>query len=226
MSKKEKLYSDLKRQILTMELEPGLSLDETKLGEKYMLSRTPVRDILRQLAGEGFLKIEANRGSFVSPLTYKALKDFFLIAPPIYAVIANLAAKNRTAKQLKALKETQTNFRKAITDVKPEQMAYYNNQFHLIMGQMANNQYLWPSLQRLLIDHSRIGHTFYRPQNQHMSGNLKISSQHHDQFITALENQDSKAAEKLVYEHWELSRGNIELFVRPEPLDIKLNSNT
>ena len=100
MSKKETLYDDLKRQILTLELEPGISLDETRLGKKYTLSRTPVRDIFRRLAGEGFLNIEENRGAFVSPLTYKALRDFFLIAPPIYAVIAKLAAQNRTPKQL------------------------------------------------------------------------------------------------------------------------------
>ena len=225
MSKKEKLYTDLKRQILTMELEPGISLDETNLGEQYNLSRTPVRDVLRQLAGEGFLTIEANRGSFVSPLTYKALKDFFQIAPPIYAVIARLAAKNRTAKQLKTLKETQANFRKAINAAKPEKMAFYNNQFHLVMGEMADNQYLWPSLQRLLIDHGRIGHTFYRPQNQKMIDDLEASSRHHDQFIIALENHDSETAEKLVHEHWGLSRENIDMFARPEPLDIKLNSN-
>ncbi len=224
MSKKENLYNDLKRQILTMELDPGISLDETRLGKKYTLSRTPVRDIFRRLAGEGFLNIEENRGAFVSPLTYKALRDFFLIAPPIYAVIANLAAQNRTPVQLLELKDTQTRFQSAIASAKPDQMAYYNNRFHLIMGQMADNQYLWPSLQRLLIDHGRIGHTFYRPRNQDMKQNLDTACLHHDQFIAAIESHDVETAEKLVHEHWKLSRDNIDMFVRPDPLDIKLGS--
>jgi len=222
MSKKENLYNDLKRQILTMELEPGISLDETRLGKKYSLSRTPVRDVFRRLAGEGFLNIEENRGAFVSPLTYKALRDFFLIAPPIYAVIAKLATQNRTPDQLLELKDTQTRFRSAIVSSEPDQMAYCNNHFHLIMGQMADNQYLWPSLQRLLIDHGRIGHTFYRPRNQDMKESLDTACLHHDQFIAAIESHDAEAAEKLVHEHWELSRGNIDMFVRPDPLDIKL----
>ncbi len=222
MSKKENLYNDLKRQILTMDLEPGVSLDETRLGKKYALSRTPVRDIFRRLAGEGFLNIEENRGAFVSPLTYKALRDFFLIAPPIYAVIADLAAKNRTPEQLLALKDTQTRFRAAIASSEPDQMAYYNNHFHLIMGQMADNQYLWPSLQRLLIDHGRIGHTFYRPRNNDMKKKLEMACQHHNQFIEAIENHESNTAKELVYEHWELSRSNIDMFVRPDPLEIEL----
>ncbi len=223
MNKKETLYHDLKRQILTMELEPGISLDETRLGKKYTLSRTPVRDVFRRLAGEGFLNIEENRGAFVSPLTYKALRDFFLIAPPIYAVIAKLAAQNRTPEQLLALKETQANFRNAIASEEPSQMAYYNNRFHLIMGQMADNQYLWPSLQRLLIDHGRIGHTFYRPRDAGMKENLATACSHHDQFIEAIEAHDAQTVEKLVHKHWELSRGNIDMFVRPDPVDIRLS---
>ena len=223
MSKKENLYNDLKRQILTLELEPGISLDETRLGKKYNLSRTPVRDIFRRLDGEGFLNIEENRGAFVSPLTYKALRDFFLIAPPIYAVIAKLAAQNRTPKQLLKLKDTQTNFRNAIASEEPGQMAYYNNRFHLVIGEMADNQYLWPSLQRLLIDHGRIGHTFYRPRDAEMKENLATACLHHDQFIEAIEAHDTEAAEKLVHKHWELSRGNIEMFVSPDPIEIRLS---
>ena len=54
---KEKLYRDLKKQILTMELEPGQALDETTLSESYSISRTPLRDVFRQLAGEGYLTL-------------------------------------------------------------------------------------------------------------------------------------------------------------------------
>lgn len=42
---KGELYDDLKRQILTMELDPDEDLDEVSLSEKYGLSRTPVREI-------------------------------------------------------------------------------------------------------------------------------------------------------------------------------------
>lgn len=51
-SRKSSLYDDLKRQILTMELDPDADLDEVALSERYGLSRTPVREIFRRLAGK------------------------------------------------------------------------------------------------------------------------------------------------------------------------------
>jgi DNA-binding GntR family transcriptional regulator len=49
---KERLYADLRQRIMTLELEPGASLDETAPGAEYEISCTPLRDVLRQLAGE------------------------------------------------------------------------------------------------------------------------------------------------------------------------------
>ncbi|TIR55534.1 MAG: GntR family transcriptional regulator, partial [Mesorhizobium sp.] len=62
---KGSLYDDLKRRILTMELDPDEDLDEVALSERYGLSRTPVREIFRRLEGEGYIEIRANRGARV-----------------------------------------------------------------------------------------------------------------------------------------------------------------
>ncbi|MEZ5479707.1 MAG: GntR family transcriptional regulator [Thiolinea sp.] len=65
--KKNALYNDLKRQILTMELEPGSALDETRLSEEYEISRTPLREVFRRLAGEGIWKSSAIVGRRCRP---------------------------------------------------------------------------------------------------------------------------------------------------------------
>jgi DNA-binding GntR family transcriptional regulator len=57
----------------------------------------------------------------------------------------------------------------------------------------------------LLIDHCRIGHTFFRPQNDDMERRLQLAADHHDAFIAALEARDEQAVVDLVFEHWELS---------------------
>ena len=54
---KSTLADTLKRQILTLELEPDHDLDEVQLSEEYGISRTPVRDVLRRLAAEGYVEI-------------------------------------------------------------------------------------------------------------------------------------------------------------------------
>lgn len=49
---KYRLYEELKEQILTMDLQPDSQLDDLEICTQYGLSRTPVRDTLRRLAGE------------------------------------------------------------------------------------------------------------------------------------------------------------------------------
>ena len=60
---KAALHETLKRQVLTLELAPDQDLDETSLSEAYGISRTPVRDVLRQLAAEGYVDIPENRSA-------------------------------------------------------------------------------------------------------------------------------------------------------------------
>ncbi|UCH41503.1 MAG: GntR family transcriptional regulator, partial [Gammaproteobacteria bacterium] len=89
---KQSIYNDLKKRILTLELEPGEALDEASLSEHYRISRTPLREILRGLAGEGCVEIINNRGAYVSSMSHKVLRDFFVTAPMIYSAIGRLAA--------------------------------------------------------------------------------------------------------------------------------------
>jgi DNA-binding GntR family transcriptional regulator len=217
-SGKNSLYDDLKRQILTMELDPDEGLDEASLSERYGLSRTPVREIFRRLAGEGYVDIRENRGARVIPMNHSTLRNFFLVAPMVYAAIGRLAVQNFKPKQLVDLSETQERFRTASQSADPLTMVLENNRFHEIMGEMSGNVYLQPSLGRLLIDHARIGHTFFRPRNENMNTRLKLAVEHHDGFIAAITAHDEDAVVDLVFEHWELSRENMEMFIAPEGL--------
>jgi DNA-binding GntR family transcriptional regulator len=217
-SAKNSLYDDLKRQILTVELEPDEDLDEVILSERYGLSRTPVREIFRRLAGEGYVDIRENRGTRVVPMNHSTLRDFFLVAPMIYAAIGRLAVQNFKPRQLSELKDTQERFRAASEAKDALSMVLENNRFHEIMGEMSGNVYLQPSLNRLLIDHARIGHTFFRPRTDVMTKRLKLAVKHHDGFIASIAARNEEAVVDLVFQHWELSRENIEMFIAPEGL--------
>nr|WP_204338841.1 GntR family transcriptional regulator [Rhizobium leguminosarum] len=215
-SGKNDLYDDLKRQILTMELDPDQDLDEVGLSERYGLSRTPVREIFRRLEGEGYIDIRANRGARVIPMNHQTLRHFFLVAPMIYAAIGRLAVQNFKPKQLGDLTDTQERFRTASVSGDALAMVLENNRFHEIIGEMSANAYLQPSLGRLLIDHARIGHTFFRPRNDDMRQRLQLAVDHHDGFISAIGAHDEEAVVDLVFEHWELSRENMEMFIAPQ----------
>ncbi len=223
-SKKSELYEHLKSSILTLSLSPGADLDEASLSNDFSLSRTPLREVFRQLAGEGFLELRENRGARVSGMSYTTLRDFFLAAPMVYGAILQLAAANARPDQAEALKAAQEVFRSALRSGSGADRAMANNRFHEITGDMADNVYLLPSFKRLLIDHARIGMTFYRPQDQAMAANLSEASTQHDAIIAAIEAGDEAAAAQLATDHWNLSRDQIELFVTPTGLDVPLGS--
>lgn len=219
-SAKARLSEDLRRQVLTLELEPGAPLDETRLSTQYGLSRTPLREVFRQLAGEGYLEIRDNRGTIVSPMDHRALRDFFQTAPMIYAAVGRLAARNATPEGVAALAEVQAGFREAVARGDAEGMVIRNDRFHRRIGELAANRYLAPSLDRLLIDHARIGQTFWRARDPGMRARVAAAADQHDRFIELIRAGEEEAVVALTLEHWALSRDHMEMFVRPEPLPI------
>lgn len=223
-SRKSDLYEHLKTSILTFRRLPGENLDEAQLSKTFGLSRTPLREVFRQLAGDGFVDIQANRGARVSEMSYTTLRDFFLAAPMIYGAILRLAASNASLTQIEVLKSSQLAFKKSLRSGSSADRALGNNRFHEITGVMAGNVYLLPSFNRLLIDHARISMTFYKPQNAAMTSNVALASEQHDQIIAAIEGRDENRAAQLANDHWKLSRDQIELFVMPEGLTAPLGT--
>lgn len=220
--KKSELYDALKQSILTLELHPGADIDEAALSERFGMSRTPLREVLRELAGEGYLSLRRNRGARVREMTHTSLREFFLAAPMVYGAIMQLAAQNAQPEQISDLKAVQMKFRQALTQGSAKDRALMNNRFHEITGEMAHNAYLVPSFNRLLVDHARIGMTFYRPNNPDMAASLSVAADQHDAIIDSIEAGDEAAAAQLATDHWNLSRGQFEQFVMPTGLDIPL----
>lgn len=221
---KADLHAHLKRAILTMEMRPGDDIDEAALTQAFGLSRTPFREVLREMAGAGYLDIRAGRGARVAEMSHTTLRDFFLAAPMIYGAILRLAAGNATPDQIARLEQAQGDFRKTLRSGTAAQRALANNRFHEITGEMAGNSYLLAAFHRLLIDHARIGMTFYRPQNNDMAENLTTAADQHDAIIAAIEARRPDEAARLAEAHWQLSRDQIESFVMPAPLDASLGT--
>ena len=225
-NKKQRCRADLINRILTLEIKPGSMLDETLLSEKYDLSRTPLREVIQRLAGEGYLTLEENRGAKVSSMDLASMRQFFQSAPMVYSAIARLAAENARPDQIETLKSVQLDFRRNGEAGESEAMAIQNHAFHRIIGEMAANPYLAPSLNRLLIDHTRMSQKFYKPGNSREHELVWLACQQHDEMIEAIENGEPSAAVQLTLDHWALSRDQIEKFVRPDPLPMELGMET
>ena len=148
--------SELRTRILTMAIAPGAALDESALSEEFGVSRTPLREVLQRLAGEGYVTLAENRGAKVASMDLSTMRTFFQTAPLVYSSVARLAVENWTPGQLDDLREAQDRFKSAVAASRPHDMSLANHDFHRLIGEMAMNDYLAPSLNRLLIDHTRL----------------------------------------------------------------------
>ena len=72
---REQVYDQLKRRILTGKIKPGTRMMEIDLAEDLGVSRTPVREAIRELGKEGLVTIEPRRGAFASEISVKDMID-------------------------------------------------------------------------------------------------------------------------------------------------------
>ncbi|QIE46077.1 GntR family transcriptional regulator [Pseudohalocynthiibacter aestuariivivens] len=223
--KKTACLDDLRMRILMQQIAPGADLDEAALCDAYGMSRTPMREVFQRLSGEGYLRTEPNRGPKVASMDLGVMRMFFQTAPLVYANIARLAAENRRTEQIAPLRSTQDAFRAATVAGDASQAALLNHRFHEEVGEMAHNPYLMPALRRMLIDHTRLSQTFYRPKSADEKRRVQTACVHHDQMIAAIEAQEPDRAVALTLEHWDLSRDRLEQFVTPDPLPLALTPN-
>lgn len=224
--RKGSLAISLRRRILTMQIAPGAILDEHVLAEEFGLSRPPVRELLRQMAGEGYVELEANRPARVASMGYQSLRDFFLVAPMVYVATTRLAAERRSSGEVDALKAIQEQFRAAIVQEDVEARVFFNDRFHHKIGEMAHNVYLMPSLRRCQIDHARIAKIFYDHQTANtpgMAADRDEAARQHDDIIQALEHRDANGAERLVRAHLDLSRRNMSMYAAPEGMNLRFD---
>jgi DNA-binding GntR family transcriptional regulator len=220
--RKGALEQALRHRILSMELAPGASLDEVALAEEFGLSRPPVRELMRQMAAEGYIELEANRAARVASMSHDSLRNYFLAAPLIYAATTQLAAAHATQPEIDNLKRIQERFRAAVEGSDIDERVLQNDRFHFAIGKMAHNPYLLPSLNRLLIDHARLGKTFYQPHNERMDADLAEAVQQHEDIIDAIQRRDPDAAGEIVRAHVYLARRNLAAYVAPEGVNVPM----
>lgn len=115
MSEKEKrdkyslrgrVYEQIREDILSGRYTQDTELKEATIGQELGVSRTPVREALRQLELEGLVNVIPNRGAFVNLITTKDVQDIYVIRPMLEGLCARWATEHITKEQLDDLEET------------------------------------------------------------------------------------------------------------------------
>ena len=79
VSLRGRVFSQLENEILNGKYQPGDSLIETKLSDELGVSRTPIREAIRQLELEGLVQAIPNKGAVVKGISPKDIEDIYTI---------------------------------------------------------------------------------------------------------------------------------------------------
>ena len=117
-----------------------------------------------------------------------------------------------------SLKFAQGALTEALAQDDAARAALADHAFHRQIGEAAGNPYLAQALDRMLVDHTRLGQGLYRPASKKERKILKKALQHHETLIAAIEAQDAEAAITAALDHWALSQDDISRAITPEPV--------
>lgn len=155
----ETLREAIEEEVATGKLLPGTHLDEIELAERFGVSRTPIREALSLLAGEGLIEIRPRRGAVVASVSPQRLLEMFEVMAELEAMCARLAARRAREVDLQRLEQAHQECRDAAGKRDPDAYFYANEHFHLALYNASQNAFLGEqahALQRRLRPYRRL----------------------------------------------------------------------
>ncbi len=99
----EILTDKLRAAIIFGDIAPSSRVVEDEIAATYQVSRSPVREAIRRLAGDGLILREERRGATVAPISRRDMDEVYLCRIPLEGLVAAQAAAGRSLAQLDAL---------------------------------------------------------------------------------------------------------------------------
>ena len=194
----DRAYDRIRDMILRGELRPGMQIREEQLAETCGVSRTPVRDALRRLESELFIRRNESQRSFVAEWSLDDLEDAF----EMRAMLEGLAAQRASARikpvQLEQLKAHNRHIREAVSSAHPDVAGFleHNREFHAIILDAAGSPRL-ASLLGLLIEQPVV----WRTAQNYDRENLQRSYREHEELLAAFARGDGTWATAIMTAH-------------------------
>ena len=148
------VYEGLREDILSLRLRPGTLLDETELAGRFKVSRSPVREALIRLSGEGLVQTLRNRSSIVAPFDVTTIHSHLNAMYLMYGLTARLAALNRSQTQLEGLRAMLDAHRAAMARDDSAKLIANNRDFHVAIAEAGASE---------LVIHARTKAHGYKP---------------------------------------------------------------
>ena len=191
-----RVFHKIREDILSGEYHQNEELKEASIGNELGVSRTPVREALRQLELEGLVNIIPNKGAYVNGISAKDIQDIYVIRSYLEGLCARWACEYITKPQLEELDEiiylSEFHAKKGHHD----QLLELDNRFHEVLYEASNSK---------ILDHvlSDFHHYIQRVRKVTLSSMARVndSNAEHRAIVEVLKEKDGERAEVLAHEH-------------------------
>ena len=212
LTRAEELRLQLADEIVRGVLAPGSGLDETDIARRFNVSRTPVREALRQLVASGLVESRAHRGAVVAQPSIERLTGMFEAMAELEALCAGLAAERMPAADRQKLEAIHEELRVLSYAGNPDRFHEVNERFHNAIYAGSQNGYI---AEMTLSTRVRV-QPFRRAQFRNL-GRLAKSQAEHDRVVVAIMRGDKMGAAAAMRAHIELVRGEYEIYAVTHP---------
>jgi len=194
-----RVFEKLREDILSGVYREKEELREITIGEELGVSRTPVREALRQLELEGLVKIIPNKGAYVTGITPKDVKDIYKIRSMLEGLCARWATEHITEAQMTELEEiillSEFHLKKQSGEC-AGQVSEFDGRFHKVLYEASNSRIL----EHMLSDFHK-----YVKMARRMSVGSKEraekSIEEHKEILEAIKKKDADLAEEMANRH-------------------------
>ncbi|WP_374429627.1 GntR family transcriptional regulator [Tabrizicola sp.] len=202
------VYETLRDEILNLILQPGEPIDEIGLADRLSMSRTPIREALVRLAGDGLVTLLPNRSTVVSQIDFPNLHHYFDALTLMYRVTTRLAAQFHDNAALARIRACEEAFAKAVLSGNTNGMIELNRNFHVAIAEAGRNPYYLQLFSRLLDEGRRIVRLYYYPTFEPRLPHPYIEE--HEAIIAAIAARDVATCDRLAKDHADKIVGQIQ----------------
>ena len=188
----------LRTAIIAGQHQPGAPLSEVSLAEIHGVSRTPVREALKQLQIEGLVEVRPRVGTFVRSPSRREVIELFELKEVLEGMGARLLAARGRVAALDDLEENVERARAAVAEDDHDTYADLVHDFHATIIDGADNTQLrnhYRTLMNQLAYHRLVARSLNRP------GRLGASLGEHERVLTRIKDKDGFGAEFAMRDH-------------------------
>ena len=191
-----KIFNVLRDKILNEEYVQGQKLNEVALSKELNISRTPIREALKQLELEGLVLMIPRKGARVAAISEKSLKDVLEVRRALEELSVTLACKRIKPSMIKKLRELNEEFHEACRGTDVVKIAQIDESFHQCIYEASENKRLLQLLNQLQNQMYR-----YRVEYIKNTERRKMLHDEHETLIQRIEEGNVEVAVNCIRQH-------------------------